>query len=79
MSGTNELCSFNKKGVNDLEECKMAATKMAYVFQEARDRGMMPPGCYFLPENEKVYFNTHNNYPYGRKSRVAKQICESKG
>ena len=79
MSGRNQLCTRHLQGVMDLEECKKAAKMMAYVFIEPRNRTKFPPGCYFLNENENVYFNTHKNWPYGRKSYLAEQICKVKG
>ena len=79
MSGKNRLCSRHNKGVTKLEECKMVAKIKAYIFSAKRDTETRPPGCYFLNENEQVYFNTRKNYPYGRKSYVAEQICKSKG
>lgn len=79
LSGKNRLCTRHLHAVTDMEECKMAAKKMAYKFVEPQNRAMFPPGCYFLNENEQVYFNTHEHYPYGRKSMDAEQICKSKG
>ena len=79
MSGVNQLCTRHLRGVTDLDECIVVAKRMGYEFVDLRDREMMPPGCYFLNENKKVYFNTHVKYPYGRNSIHAEQICKSKG
>ena len=79
MSGKNQLCDRHLTGVTHLEECKITAKRMGYVFVDSRDKDLMPPGCYFNNEIEKVYFNTHRKYPFGRKSKNAEQICKPKG
>ena len=79
MSGINRLCSHHLRAVTDEEECKKAAKMMAYVFIEPRNRTTFPPGCYFLNENENIYFNTYGKSPFGRISKDAEQVCKSKG
>ena len=88
MSGKNELCKCSDKQVcnsshhvqpiYDVEECEKAALSLEAQFKDSRYRDRYPKGCYYLPYNYRVYFNTHS---VGRKTTSAdrmsaEQVCK---
>ena len=83
MSGTNELCKCLDKQVcdtrhhdqpiYDVEECKRAALSLGEIFKDSRNKAGFPKGCYFLRDNDRIYFNINK---VGRKSLTAEQVCK---
>ena len=76
MSTTNQLCFGNRPNVDNVEECKFAGKKLGYAFKDTRKKEMFPVGCYYLLENNNIYFNSHS---IGKSSSIAKQICKMEG
>ena len=83
MSGTNKLCKCSDKHscnprnfdqpIHDVDECKQAALSIGKKFKDSRNRPGFPKGCYFLRDNDQMYFNTNS---VGRKSTNAEQVCK---
>ena len=77
MSFENRLCADDERQrINEAKECELAATQMKIKFVEKRSRKGLPKGCYFLIENDLIYFNTHLS---GSKSTIAQQVCKGIG
>ena len=77
MSEKGQLCSLDHRhGIFDLEECKIAANETNSKFKDARHRPLYPKGCYYLTQNNNIYFNTDTA---GQANRATRQVCKQEG